>query len=122
MKGEKWPPGGYVDPCSTPRAADPASFFEFDFLTAEILPKRGLIATCRNRAKRTIEDFKLNLLVHHLKRRWNRIRDISEAASRVPEVAAKQKAFVEKVAGRDEPLSSFIRSFLESRGFPVEHS
>ena len=69
-KGDKWPTGGYVDPCATsPR---PESFFDFDTLTGEIVPKEGLGSTRRRVAQTMIDDLKLNEH-HHLRNRRERV-------------------------------------------------
>ena len=59
-KGDKWPPGGYVDPCARSRAAWPEQYFTFDTETGEILPKGGLSPRRRLKALRMIEDLGLN--------------------------------------------------------------
>ena len=41
MKGEKWPQGGYVNPCARSQSAWPETFFDFDTLTGEILQRRA---------------------------------------------------------------------------------
>ena len=65
-KGDKWPTGGYVDPCATsPR---PEIFFDFDTLTGEIVPKAGLSSTRRRVAQTMIDDLKLNEHPHLKKR------------------------------------------------------
>ena len=67
-KDATWPAGGYVDPCAHSESSHPEHYFEFDVLTAEILPQEGLSQGCRNRAKKTIIDLRLNGR-HHLKKR-----------------------------------------------------
>ena len=67
-KGGKWPVEGYVDPCARSKSAHPEQYFDFDVLTAEMLPQKGLSKWRLSRAQKTIIDLRLNGR-HHLKKR-----------------------------------------------------
>ena len=41
-KKDKWPPGGYVDPCACSFEDRPENFFDFDLDTGDIISKPGL--------------------------------------------------------------------------------
>ena len=51
-KLDKWPTGGYVDPCARSRSARPDVFFRFDTLTGDIIPSSGLSQSRRLKAER----------------------------------------------------------------------
>ncbi len=61
-KQDKWPTSGYVDPCAPDVSECPEQYFDYDGLTGEILPKKGLSGTARRRALDTIDDLGLNKL------------------------------------------------------------
>jgi len=79
-KGEKWPPGGYVDPCSRSRPARPENFFDFNTVTGYIIPKAGLSPARRKKAMQMIGDLRLNAH-HHLRTRRAWVRAVSESLS-----------------------------------------
>ena len=115
-KGEKWPRGGYVDPCSRTRKGRPELFFRFDTLTGEIIPASGVTQSQVNKAKRMIKDLKLNEL-HHLEKRlgWLEViraylRDCVGDEDRVLD-------FIEEFTRRERELSSITRVILTERGY-----
>ena len=59
-KKDKWPPGGYVDPCAADVWERPDNFFDYDEKTGEIVPKLGLSEIEHDKACRTINDLGLN--------------------------------------------------------------
>ena len=67
-KGDKWPSGGYVDPCAKTAPAQPESYFEFDTKTCEVIPKPGQPARRPGKTIAMINDLGLNNY-HHLKKR-----------------------------------------------------
>ena len=75
-KGDKWPAGGYVDPCARSKPARPEHFFSFDTWTGEVLPKADLSIRRRQKAQRTIDSLRLNEW-HHLKNRLEWLRMVS---------------------------------------------
>ncbi len=63
-KSEKWPDGGYVDPCAVPVGERPEKFFAFDLKSGFIIPMEGLAADQSEQAKQMIKDLKLNAESH----------------------------------------------------------
>lgn len=116
-KGDKWPTGGYVDPCARSWGARPEHFFSFDILTGEILPKEGLTLARRRKAQSTIDDLRLNDW-HHLRQRLLWLQLISAA---IPDDPAERTAESEKhrahFASRTTPYSSITRRWLFERGY-----
>jgi uncharacterized protein (TIGR02646 family) len=111
-KLEKWPASGYVDPCAERVAERPESFFAFDTVTAEILPKDGLSERRSLRVRQMIDDLKLNE-AHHLKRRKMHLRVLENA------LGNPDDDLVAFVSGREQSLSSISRQFLiERRSLP----
>ena len=115
-KGDKWPLGGYVDPCAKSSAARPEQYFTFDTETGEILPKGGLSPRRRLKALRTIEDLRLNEW-HHLKNRVEWLWMISNAIpndhdSLVPDVEEQRSALI----SRNTQYSSIARTWLSEHG------
>jgi uncharacterized protein (TIGR02646 family) len=114
-KSERWPRGGYVDPCAKTAPAQPEPYFEFDTMTGEILPKSNLSSRRTKKAEQMIDDLKLNHF-YHLKRRlqWLTVIDayVSKSALSDPDFTQ----FVRFVAGRENELSSIARAFLKERG------
>ena len=63
-KGEKWPDGGYVDPCVLSEEEKPERFFAYDLESGFIIPMVGLDVEQDARARQMIKDLRLNLLFH----------------------------------------------------------
>ena len=74
-KSDKWPNGGYVDPCACSCADRPENFFDFDLDTGEIISKPGLTEQQHHKAWQTIDDLGLNDMGHR-NNRWARIREV----------------------------------------------
>ena len=82
-KGDGWPEQGYVDPCAAAAAERPESYFDYDQLTGEIVPRAGLAGEARQTALRTINDLGLNAFdVRYY--RHNHTRQFAEDLSRMP--------------------------------------
>jgi len=118
MKGEKFPRGGYVDPCASSASSQPEAFFEFDPLTGEILPRAGLARGSFQRARRTIDDLDLNAY-HHLKKRLSWLHHVERLLSREAPDDPGHRSFLQTVTARDAPLSSISRAMLARRGLMV---
>ena len=116
-KLDKWPDGGYIDPCTLSRNARPERFFTFDTLTGEMLPKADLSVEQRRRSQRMIQDLRLNAH-HHLKQRKFLLVILStlgrSATSTMP---YECRAFL---ASRSTEHSSVTRTWLFERGFAIE--
>ena len=117
-KRQKWPSGGYVDPCAKTRAAQPEAYFEFDTKTGHILPKPGLSSRRRKKASQMIDDLGLNLY-YHLKRRAKWLTAVEANLTRDDAADPDHGEFIRLVASRETELSSITRAFLKERGFPV---
>ena len=52
-KNDKWPPGGYVDPCACSTQERPEHFFDFNLRTGMIVPKSDLTQEQRRKASQT---------------------------------------------------------------------
>jgi uncharacterized protein (TIGR02646 family) len=117
-KSEKWPRGGYVDPCAKTRPAQPEAYFTFDTLTGELIPRAGLSPQRRKKAFQMIEDLGLNAYYHQKERvQWL---DVLEAALRGEDPDDPDHAeFIRLVAGRDAELSSITRTFLTEHGYAI---
>lgn len=116
-KSEKWPTGGYIDPCARLRAARPQTFFGFDTLTGEIVPKTGLSLGRRKKAVQIIDDLQLNAR-HHTIGRIARIREVSLILSHGLHVIPHFRDRLAELAHRNTELSSVARFMLEQYGYP----
>jgi uncharacterized protein (TIGR02646 family) len=115
-KLEKWPSGGYVDPCAKTAAARPEEYFRFDTKTGEILPKRGLSPTRRKKAQRMIDDLGLKKY-HHLKRRVKWLRAVENVLAGDNPKDPGHKNFIRFVTSRETELSSITRQYMHERGY-----
>ncbi len=61
-KRDKWPDFGYVDPAAVEVVERPERYFDYDAATGEIIPRTGLTADARQRARQTIRDLGLDKL------------------------------------------------------------
>lgn len=118
MKGEKWPSRGYVDPCAQSTSAPPETFFEFDAVTGEVLPRQNMASSRRQKAMQMINDLQLNAS-YHLKKRRLRL-DIIEALSRSSDANPGQRNLLEKLAARTTGLSSITRVKLVQLGYSLD--
>ena len=119
-KGSKWPSGGYVDPCAKTKRTHPESYFTFDMLTGEILPKDGLSSGRRKKARQMIEDLKLNIFDYHMKKRRAQLEFISQVISNDSGDDATIAAFLKKITRRTEQFSSITRVMLAEKGYSVD--
>ena len=91
-KGEKWPIGGYIDPCAKSVSDHPEYYFTFDTLTGEILPMKGLSSTRRQKAQEMIEDLQLNR-GHHLRERQGQLKMLSALEIHFPSTITEFEEF-----------------------------
>ena len=113
-KRDKWPSGGYVDPCANTRAARPEAFFTFDTTSGELLPRAGLTARRQRKAQQTIDDLGLNDF-HQLKARMDWLTAIRGGLS-----DGANENYLAYIASRSTNLSSLARVLMEERGFIVD--
>ena len=116
LKGDKWPIGGYVNPCAKSKPARPENFFTFDTTTGEIIPKPGLTPTRYAKAQIMIESLGLNE-DFHLERRLQWLWAISEMLRTNLDI---QDSTLSKLVARNTELSSLARVWLAEHGYPVE--
>ena len=115
-KGNEWPNGGYIDPCARIRSSRPEQFFDFDLKTGEITPKAALSSSRWNKARRMIDDLKLNAF-HHLRGRLTRISLVSEVLKGDNEDDPDHEDFVQRISARDCQFSSITRVLLLEQGY-----
>ena len=119
-KSNKWPVGGYVDPCAKSSPAHAERYFIFDTQTGEILPKEDLSPRRRHKAQRTIDDLKLNEQ-HHLK---NRLEWLWMLSGIFPDDPDSKDTEFEKYrvhfASRTTPYSGIARAWLSERGHQID--
>lgn len=116
LKGDKWPAGGYVDPCAKSKPARPEKFFAFDTVTGEIFPQSGLTPARYIKAQSMIRDLGLNEDTH-LEKRLQWLWAISEMLKANLDI---QESTLRKLTARDTELSSLARVFLAEQGYAVE--
>ena len=114
-KSDKWPSGGYVDPCARTRRAQPEAYFVFDTHIYHIVPRPGLSPRRRKKAEQMIADLKLNNY-HHLKRRALWLTAVGKGLEAGPPTSPGHDAFVQCVSSRERELSSMTSQFLREQG------
>lgn len=115
-KKDKWPEGGYVDPCASSRQDRPENFFEFDLHTGEIIPRPGLNGKRLRIARQTIRDIGLNEH-HHLKGRLERIEWVRRLLSfLVDSPRPEVERYVKQLTSRSREHSSVVRNVLTEYG------
>jgi uncharacterized protein (TIGR02646 family) len=115
-KQEKWPRGGYVNPCARSAHVRPEAHFDFDTKTAEVVAKPGGSRGQRRRALATINDLRLNEY-HHLKARMQWLKVVESALATT---APKEEATSEVIAycaSRERAFSSITRKLLQELGY-----
>ena len=118
-KRDKWPSGGYVDPCARSKSARPENFFDFNLHTGEIVTKPNLSPRRLRKAQQTIRDIGLNDY-DHLKKRLARVEllrlllDILANKSH-PDV----EQFIKQQADSHCELSTITRTILVKNGYLV---
>ena len=117
-KLDKWPPGGYIDPCAKSRLARPENFFHFDTSTGEIIPNPGLGPVRRRKAVATIGDLRLNE-IQHRRHRLGRIAIISTILSQSPGVISLFESRLHEYADRNTELSSVSRFVMDQLGYSL---
>ena len=115
-KLDKWPSGGYVNPCARSAPARPESYFEFDTETGDILPRQGLTPRRLRKAQRMIDDLHLNAFYHHKARaRW--LRFVSLALKGREPGDAYTDNLVDFLSLRSSKFSSITRAWLAEQGY-----
>jgi len=115
-KQEKWPRGGYANPCARLAQSRPEAHFDFDTTTAEIIPRAGATAAQRRRALATIQDLGLNRY-HHLKERTERLMAVRLALQADDRNKATVGEVIAYLTSRERPFSSITRTLLQELGY-----
>jgi len=116
IKSGKWPTGGYVDPCTKSRSARPESYFTFDTLTGEIIPKSNLSPGRKGKSDTMIKDLKLNAY-HQLKQRITWLMIISTVLTNNED----NQEFIRRTASREGRFSSITREWLDQQGYSYDN-
>jgi uncharacterized protein (TIGR02646 family) len=115
-KLQKWPRGGYVDPCARPWPGLAETYFKFELGTGEILPREDLPPESRHKAQRTICDLGLNDLQHLEDRlEWLMIVD-AMILDHWGEVDSEGRKHVQGLSSRTSQYSSLVRAWLCEQG------
>ncbi len=110
----KWPPSGYTDPCAEVFSDRPESYFRFDTLTMEILPRDDQSEHKKSIAWNTIIDLGLNDFPH-LRKRFDRLTKLQDVLQG-KDVAEIEQYCAEETAP-DARLSGIARAWLIENGF-----
>jgi uncharacterized protein (TIGR02646 family) len=112
-KSEKWPSGGFVNPCAKTMTARPESYFGFDLLTGELIPNQGLSEVRGKRTRQMIPDLGLNDS-YHLKNRLRWIQLVAAAVNGDPKVPDLE--LLDRLEDRGSEYSSLVRAWADSLG------
>lgn len=115
-KGNKWPRGGYLNPCARSMPARPENFLDFDLPNGLIQPKDGLSPARRRKVQQTIDDLRLNAK-HHRRGRVSKASAISLILSRGLQSNPTFADWLKLQAARSEPLSSVARAVMAQYGY-----
>lgn len=118
-KLDKWPNGGHVDPCASNPQNLAEAYFDFDLLTAEVLPRSTLTGPKSRRARITIHNLDLNAY-HHLKKRQARLHLIKTIAREQPSLPPSRQRritdYLHLLASKDYELSSITLAEIAKLG------
>ena len=118
-KNNKWPPGGYVDPCACSTQERPERFFDFNLRNGRIVPKSGLTQEQRRKASQTIQDLGLNDSDHT----ENRLGQIEYVRVLLTYLDGTLDPDVERLVmsqvAPDRAFSSVSKAVLEESGYSV---
>ena len=118
-KREKWPEGGYVDPCAALASDRPETYFTFVTKTGEIVPLKELDSDRWHKAQMMIEDLKLNDW-HHLVYRRRLLFKMEETIPDDPREETLVSSRLRRILTmRSYELSSLARAWLVERGYLV---
>ena len=118
-KKDKWPSGGYVDPCASSGEDHPETLFEFDLYTGQIVPRSDLSGELVSKARQTVKDIGLNQL-HHIRKRIARIELLRLLLSILVDTPRPDvERYVERLTRRSSELSSVARHVLSECDWQV---
>ena len=117
-KSNKWPAGGYVDPCAASESERPENFFDFNTLSKKLIPNPNTSPENQAKADGMIKDLGLND-PHHIKARAEKLYHIEHHLARLTEDSDEETEFLATITDRSFPLSSIARKLLEERDFAI---
>ena len=106
-KADEWPIGGLVDPCDPSISERPEHFFNYDWLTGEVLPREDISENAKRRAKDTITALNLNrqdLLELRFEWVWDFFVDLFDS-NKVP--ASARELFIRTATGQSVKPAEF---------------
>ncbi len=115
-KSNKWPRGGYVDPCAKSPRSQPEAFFDFDTKTGEIVTRTDLTPSRLRKATQTIKDLGLNAY-HLLKARMHHLRFLERALRDRSYGDLATAEIIRFGASRENPFSSLARAWFEEQQY-----
>ena len=117
-KKDKWPSGGYVDPCACSLEERPENLFDFDLETGEIVSKSSLTEQQHRKAWQMIDDLSLNDM-GHMNNRRGRILELQMLLDELDQTQAPGiEQFIRSRANRSSELSSVTRAYLRRAAIP----
>ena len=123
-KGEKWPEQGYFDPGDRSLGRLLDSYFEFELLTGEIIPGKGLSRSDSTRVRTMIDDLNLNEW-HHLRQRKTFIELLSLIFSEDSADSASGNPVADTIrfqrTSRKAEFSSIARAWLSVQGHTIDN-
>ena len=118
-KGDKWPVGGYVNPCSVSESSRPETYFTFDTKTGEIVPIAELDDSRFYKAQGMIDDLRLNGR-HHLEKRVALLYVMTETIPDDPREETSVSGRLRRFwTSHTSELSSIARAWLAERGYSI---
>ena len=118
-KSDKWPEGGYVDPCAASESCRPENYFTFDTETGEIVPLHDLDQARYEKAITMIDDLNLNG-EEHMKRRHRLLKALAaimpdDPRDETPTIGRWRRI----ISSRESDSSSLARVWLIERGYSI---
>ena len=118
-KSDKWPEGGYVDPCAASESCRPENYFTFDTETGEIVPLHDLDQARYEKAITMIDDLNLNG-EEHMKRRDRLLKALAaimpdDLRDETPTIGRWRRI----ISSRESDSSSLARVWLVERGYSI---
>lgn len=118
-KSNKWPDGGYINPCAEDVSERPERFFDFNVVSGEIIPRADISAEDQRKARQMRDDLDLNA-TYHLEERKKVISLIRRSLLVSIEGSEERQEFLIEVSARASMLSSLARALLEEQDFIIE--
>ena len=118
-KRDKWPKGGYVNPCAASRQERPENYFQFDLHTGDLIPRSGLSGKRLRMARQTIRDISLNQHFH-IQKRIAKIELVKILLTFLVENPRPEvERYIKQLTSRSRELSGIVRSVLTECDSPI---